>query len=193
MIITCDTCLSRYRYDESRFAGKRVKKVRCTKCLTIFEVENPALNPAASSTLRESVEETYVRLADETGVDKKTSAGSRRPPLAAGRPSEDGLELPPGAKLSLAVISGPAAGTIFPIEKPRVVIGRQDADIVLEDPEVSRHHTAIEVAGENVTLVDLESTNGTFLGEQAVKVAPIGNQQEFTIGGSTLMLIVTHA
>jgi len=191
MIITCDTCLSRYRYDESRFAGKRVKKVRCTKCLTVFEVENPALNPAAS-TLRESAEETYVRLADETGVERK-AAGPRRPPLAGGRPTEDELELPAGAKLSLAVISGPAAGTMFAIDKPRVVIGRQDADFVLEDPEVSRHHTAIEVAGENVTLVDLESTNGTFLGEQAVKVAPIGHQQEFTIGGSTLMLIVTHA
>ena len=192
MIITCDTCLARYRYDESRFAGKRVKKVRCTKCLSVFEVENPAFS-GGGSTLRDGVEETYIRLADETGADKKTAPGTRRPPLAGGRPTEEDLALPPDAKLSLAVISGPAAGTIYPIQKPRIVIGRSDADFVLEDPEVSRHHTAIEVAGEHVTLVDLDSTNGTFLGEQPVKVAPISHQQEFTIGGSTLMLIVTHA
>jgi S-DNA-T family DNA segregation ATPase FtsK/SpoIIIE len=90
------------------------------------------------------------------------------------------------------VIAGPAAGTIFPIEKPRIVIGRQDADFVLEDPEISRNHTAIEVAGERVTLIDLQSTNGTFLGEEAIREAPLANQQEFSIGGSTLMLIVTR-
>ena len=72
------------------------------------------------------------------------------------------------------------------------MIGRQDADFVLEDPEVSRHHSAIEVAGEIVTLVDLDSTNGTFIGDQAIHDAPLSNQQEFSIGGSTLMLIVTR-
>ncbi len=102
------------------------------------------------------------------------------------------LALPADAKLSLAVIAGPAAGTIFPIETPRVVIGRQDADIVLEDPEISRNHSAIEVSGESVTLIDLQSTNGTFIGEEAIREAPLSNQQEFSIGSSTLMLIVTR-
>src|SRR5262245_24517722 len=193
MIIVCDTCLARYRYDEARFAGKPVKKVRCTKCLSVFEVENPALKGAASSQLRESVEETYIRLAEETGGTGASDPSRRRPAVASfPRPSGEELVLPSDAKLSLAVISGPAAGTIYAIEKPRIVIGRQDADFVLEDPEISRHHSAIEVAGERVTLLDLDSTNGTFLGEQQIRVAPLANQQEFSIGGSTLMLIVTR-
>jgi predicted Zn finger-like uncharacterized protein len=192
MIIVCDTCLARYRYDEARFAGKPVKKVRCTKCLSVFEVDNPALRGAASSQIRESVEETYIRLADETGGTGAPDPSRRRAPAAFPRPSGEELALPSDAKLSLAVISGPAAGTIFAIEKPRIVIGRQDADFVLEDPEISRHHSAIEVAGERVTLLDLDSTNGTFLGEQQIRVAPLANQQEFSIGGSTLMLIVTR-
>ncbi|HEY7111737.1 MAG TPA: FHA domain-containing protein [Thermoanaerobaculia bacterium] len=192
MIITCDTCLARYRYDETRFAGKRVKKVRCTKCLTVFEVENPAFTPAGPSTLRESVEETYIRLSDETGAGKPPESARKRPIVGAGRPAGEPLMLPTDAKLSLAVISGPAAGTIYAIEKPRVVIGRQEADFVLEDPEISRHHSAIEVSGERVTLIDLQSTNGTFIGEQPIREAPLGHQQEFSIGGSTLMLIVTR-
>jgi len=194
MIIVCDSCLARYRYDESRFAGRRVKKVRCTKCLSVFEVDNPAFGTPAGGTVREGGEETYIRLADETGgAARPSDRPARRPPVAPSRrPSESELSLPADAKLSIAVISGPAAGTIYPIEKPRVVIGRQDADFVLEDPEVSRHHTAIEVAGEQVTLVDLESTNGTFIGEQQIRDAPLSHQQEFSIGGSTLMLIVTR-
>jgi predicted Zn finger-like uncharacterized protein len=194
MIIVCDTCLARYRYDESRFAGKRVKKVRCTKCLTVFEVENPALAVSAAGSVREGADETYIRLADETvGPDKPSSATPRKVPLASSsRPAGAALSLPADAKLSIAVIAGPAAGTIYAIEKPRIVIGRQDADFVLEDPEVSRHHSAIEVAGEQVTLVDLESTNGTFIGDEQIRDAPLSHQQEFSIGGSTLMLIVTR-
>jgi predicted Zn finger-like uncharacterized protein len=193
MIIVCDTCLARYRYDESRFAGRKVKKVRCTKCLSVFEVQNPAFG-AGPGSVREGVDETYIRLADETGGTGKGSETPirRPPPASSGRPPATALSLPADAKLSLAVIAGPAAGTIYPIEKPRIVIGRQDADFVLEDPEISRHHSAIEVAGELVTLVDLDSTNGTFIGEQAIRDAPLSNQQEFSIGGSTLMLIVTR-
>jgi predicted Zn finger-like uncharacterized protein len=192
MIIVCDTCLARYRYDESRFAGRRVKKVRCTKCLSVFEVANPAFAAGAGS-VREGVDETYIRLADETGgTDTSAETPRRVPPVSSGRTPGTALSLPADAQLSIAVIAGPAAGTIYKIEKPRVVIGRQDADFVLEDPEVSRHHSAIEVAGEIVTLVDLESTNGTFIGDQAIRDAPLSNQQEFSIGGSTLMLIVTR-
>jgi predicted Zn finger-like uncharacterized protein len=192
MIIVCDSCLTRYRYDEARFAGKRVKKVRCTKCLSVFEVENPAFAGAAGTTLREGVEETYIRLAEETGGSKPSEPARPPPAAAVSRPAGEPLALPADAKLSLAVIAGPAAGTIFPIEKPRVVIGRQDSDIVLEDPEISRNHSAIEVSGERVTLIDLESTNGTFIGEEPIREAPLSNQQEFSIGGSTLMLIVTR-
>jgi len=193
MIIVCDSCYSRYRYDEARFAGKRVKKVRCTKCLAVFEVENPAFTGGSGGSVRDAVDETYIRLADETGVPKPPGRSTaKRRVTQTGRPGPDELALPPGFKLSLAVIAGPAAGTIFPIEKPRVVIGRQDSDIVLEDAEISRTHSAIEVAGERVTLVDLESTNGTFVGEEQIREAPLSHQQEFSIGGSTLMLIMTR-
>ena len=66
-------------------------------------------------------------------------------------------------------------------------------DLALDDPEVSRQHAAIEVAGERVRVIDLGSSNGTFVGDESVAEAPLENQAEFTIGGSTLMLIVTPA
>jgi pSer/pThr/pTyr-binding forkhead associated (FHA) protein len=80
---------------------------------------------------------------------------------------------------------------MFLIEKPRTLIGREGVDLALDDPEISRQHAAVEVAGERVTVIDLGSANGVQVGDQSVAEAPLENQAEFTVGGSTLMLIVT--
>ena len=40
-------------------------------------------------------------------------------------------------------------GRIFLVEKPRVIVGRGDADVVLNDTEVSRQHAAIELRDGN--------------------------------------------
>jgi predicted component of type VI protein secretion system len=48
--------------------------------------------------------------------------------------------------------------------RPRVTIGRgRDCDIVLDDPKVSRRHVAVERALDRYFLVDLGSSNGTFV------------------------------
>ncbi len=70
----------------------------------------------------------------------------------------EGLALPTNARIILTVISGPAKGNVYKMEKPRVVIGRTDADIVLNDTEVSRWHCSIEVKDKIVRLRDLDST-----------------------------------
>lgn len=182
MIIECDQCQAKYHYDEARFAGKPAKKLRCSKCRAVFEVVNtrafeaqPPLKPPLSP------EETRIRRGDRP----------RSAPARPERPAPETLKLPTDLKLSLAVIAGPDAGRIFLIEKPRIVIGREGVDLALEDPEISRHHAAIEVAGDLVTVVDLGSSNGTVIGDTQVAEALLENHGEFTIGGSTLMLIVT--
>lgn len=185
MIIECDRCYARYRYDESRFEGKASKKVRCTKCLAIFEIFHSASDsdgPARPG------EETVARLEPDSQKPRESTA--KRP--GAGQPRKAAeLKMPSAHKVSLAVIAGPEAGRIFPVEKPRVVIGRHDADFNIEDPEVSRSHAAVELSGDKVVLLDLGSTNGTFVGEERIHECPIENQSEFSVGGSTLMLILT--
>jgi predicted Zn finger-like uncharacterized protein len=193
MIIECDRCYARYRYDENRFEGRSSKKVRCTKCLAVFEIYNtPAFEAQPPLPTDADLASPDWKPGEDTGRSKDTSTAKRRAVTPADRrrnPSE--LKLPADSKLSLAVIAGPDSGKIFPIGKPRVVIGRQGADINVEDPEISRAHAAIEVAGERVTLVDLGSTNGTYIGEEQVAEVALENQAEFTVGGTTLMLIVT--
>ena len=190
-IIECDRCYARYRYDEARFEGKASKRVRCTKCLSIFEIFNTASDEEAPGAGRPG-EETVHRLeADATDPRKEPTAKRFTSGAGAARRTGSDLKMPASSKLSVAVIAGPEAGRIYPLEKPRAVIGRHDADINVEDPEVSRSHAALEVSGEKVTLVDLGSTNGTFVGEEQIRECVIENQSEFSVGGSTLMLIVT--
>jgi len=61
-------------------------------------------------------------------------------------------------------------------------------DIVVDDSEVSRQHCALEVHGAKVLLVDLGSTNGTFVGGQRIEASEIEHLGEFRIGGTTFML-----
>jgi predicted Zn finger-like uncharacterized protein len=191
VIIQCDRCYARYRYDEARFEGQPSKKVRCTKCMTIFVVQNPLLPGAPAP-----IEGEAAPKMDDTATQGREEA--RSPTTARTRLTTEErkkafaeLKLPSDAKLSLAVISGPQAGRIFVLEKPKVVIGREDADIVLEDPELSRQHAAVEVSGDRITLMDLASTNGTYVDEEQITEVQLENQGEFTVGGSTLMLIIT--
>lgn len=185
MIVECDQCHAKFQYDEGRFGGKASKRLRCSKCRAIFEVVNtrafeaqPAVRP------RLPLEETAIRHSGQGGA----RAARREPPA---RPPAGKLELPQDVKLSLAVIAGPDAGRMFLIEKARTVIGREGVDLALDDPEISRQHAAVEVAGERVTVIDLGSANGVQVGDHSVAEAPLENQGEFTVGGSTLMLIVT--
>ena len=118
------------------------------------------------------------------------SAGAPR--LARGGDIEDiTLHLPPGKAIALSVIAGPAKGLVYPVQKARVVMGRADADIIINDKEISRWHCAIEIKDDVIRLRDLESTNGTFFEDERVRVAELKHLSEFRIGSSVILLSVT--
>ncbi len=232
MIIQCMSCQARYHYDESRFGGASVKKIKCTKCATVFEIRNPSVAPAPSvSTVRSSAGPSPDEFSlDETALTearkrKNPPAGAPGSPARAavavtslapdgtgpiGMPEVAGttdkvpitgalrnparpLRLPTDQRLSLACISGPDSGRIFEIDKPRIVIGRANADIVVADIQCSRQHAAIEVMDEHIFVADLNSTNGTYVNDQRVNRAELDNRTEFEIGTTTLMLIRSYA
>ena len=101
---------------------------------------------------------------------------------------DDGAQLPPTQTVVLTIISGPGKGASHKLAKPRVVVGREGADIALPDPEVSRHHCVVEVRNTFVNLRDLDSTNGTFFEEERVRAAMLGNGAEFRIGETVIRL-----
>jgi eukaryotic-like serine/threonine-protein kinase len=60
---------------------------------------------------------------------------------------------------------------LFPFKMNRLTIGRDsDNDVVLTDQKTSRHHARIEFDGKSFRVIDLNSTNGSFLDN--VKLLP---------------------
>jgi Protein of unknown function (DUF3662)/FHA domain len=73
------------------------------------------------------------------------------------------------------------------LDKRRTVLGRsRDADVQIEDPNVSRRHAEIVQEGSAYWLVDLGSTNGTEVDGKRVQRAQLGDGSSFTVGETTL-------
>lgn len=101
-------------------------------------------------------------------------------------------ELPQDKNVALAVTQGPLKGKVFPITQPRVVLGRAGADIVVADGEVSRQHCALEIHGQRARLLDLGSTNGTWVDGERVEARELEHLSEFRIGETVLIFTVTN-
>ncbi len=79
------------------------------------------------------------------------------------------------APTQLHVIAGPDAGGVHLLHGGQIHIGRSaDADVPLDDPDVSRLHCAVTVAADGrVSVADLDSTNGTTLDGTRVSSRPV--------------------
>jgi hypothetical protein len=143
---------------------------RCSKCGKTTVVE---LKSRPDSTVVISPLPSFARA-------KASSSNPRLPPL------DDGLRLPADKNVVLTVMSGPGKGTVHRLTKPRVILGRQGADIPIDDPEISRHHCLLEVRETYINLKDMDSTNGTFFDGERARAAMLQDGTEFRIGESLI-------
>jgi len=111
---------------------------------------------------------------------------------AALKPSYSGKEVPdPGHKPAfLYVDRGPGAGQLIPLKQGSVVVGRiSSADLRINHPSVPRQHAQLGRRGEEFTVEDLGSQNGTYVNRRRVRgpthVLP---GDEITVGTALLKL-----
>jgi pSer/pThr/pTyr-binding forkhead associated (FHA) protein len=78
----------------------------------------------------------------------------------------------------------------IPITQAEFLIGRgADCDLRLRDTEISRHHCTIRVGADEATLVDLGSSNGTFLNGQRVRSqAALHTGDQLQLGAATFVV-----
>ncbi len=97
---------------------------------------------------------------------------------------------PTGAAFaSFLVRSGGLMGQRLPVKTPVVNLGRADYnDIVLPDPSISTSHAKLQRREGVWVLVDLDSTNGTFVeGERVKGEAPLGPGAMVRLGDVQLL------
>ena len=76
----------------------------------------------------------------------------------------------------------------YELSAPLTILGRgTDCDLRLVDPGVSRHHAELRVEDDEVVLVDLGSTNGTFVNGQPVRRVALTDGTRVTLGRTTLV------
>ncbi|MFF3610175.1 FHA domain-containing protein [Streptomyces sp. NPDC002580] len=94
--------------------------------------------------------------------------------LCLGAPAEPGPDLD-DVSAQLHVVAGPDAGGVHLLHGGQIRVGRSaDADVPLDDPDVSRLHCAVTVTSEGrVSVADIGSTNGTTLDGSRVDGRPV--------------------
>jgi len=85
---------------------------------------------------------------------------------------------------------------IYPISGPKVILGSSDkCDVVINALEISRKHVCVLVEGDQYSVVDLGSTNGSFINEN--RLTP-GKKIEFTtffplrLGSNVLVTLIAE-
>ena len=93
----------------------------------------------------------------------------------------------PRPQWRLAVVSGPAAGALLPLDSGRVEVGR---DLLGGDPTVSGRHFVLDRDGEAFEIADIGSTNGTFVDGYPVGASGVelGHGAVITAGATRLRL-----
>lgn len=91
----------------------------------------------------------------------------------------------------LRIVAGPGAGRQFSLPAGATIIGRdEEADLVLEDPYVSKKHARIEVSGV-IELVDLNSANGILVDGETVTRVTLVSGQEVQLGDTRIQIALT--
>ncbi|HEY7580706.1 MAG TPA: FHA domain-containing protein [Acetobacteraceae bacterium] len=128
------------------------------------------------------------------GVARALAAASPEP--ADDEAGEATLNLRPGQATSaatepqhhLVIVQPESAVRRVALQPGSLTIGRAPpSTLLLEAPEVSRAHCRIDVAGDEVTVTDLKSTNGTFIDNKRLTgTAPLPHGALLRVGNYVL-------
>jgi EmrB/QacA subfamily drug resistance transporter len=88
----------------------------------------------------------------------------------------------------LLVSEGPLAGSRFSVDG-RLVIGREGADVSIDDPEISRRHAVVRVVEGSLVVEDLNSLNGTWVNGRRIALPTLVEPGDAITVGSTVLEI----
>jgi len=99
-----------------------------------------------------------------------------------------------GVQAELTIETGPDAGRKHRAGDHAMRLGRSpDNDVILRDPATSGHHARLERRGDQFWLVDLGSTNGTFVNGESIQEKQLNHGDRVTVGQNSVHFAVLGA
>lgn len=169
-----------------------------------LEVYSDSLGQELSKLAREyATEQGYsfvgpVRVRFDTAEDLKTGRFRIRSGVIRGSTIQEGEIRQPapehssrqGSKVQGSprlFVEGKGEQAPYDLGEQVTLLGRgTDCDLRLVDNGVSRHHAEIRMEGDDFVLVDLGSTNGSFVNGQQVRKARLSDGTRVSLGQTTL-------
>lgn len=98
-----------------------------------------------------------------------------------------GLTPRKGSVPHIQIMTGENAGQIFLLDNPETTLGRDEScEIQLMETGISRRHARFISIPGSVTLVDLNSTNGTYVSEKQIDKTTLSRGETISFGGAVL-------
>jgi pSer/pThr/pTyr-binding forkhead associated (FHA) protein len=166
----CTAC-GKQNPDDARF---------CSQCGTRLVVAGPAsAEPSGEATATIQIGQ---------GADKVETSDRALNPVDAAAVDA----LPVGHAL-LVVQKGPGAGSRFLLDQDVVNAGRHpESEIFLDDVTVSRRHAVFNRDGDQFTVSDVGSLNGTYVNRDRIEKVQLTDGDEVQIGKYRLVFFAGH-
>lgn len=189
MKITCENCLTIYEVPDEKVKANEM--IECPVCQYVFinkrKIDVPPDDTEKSAAVVDAgVERDYGKTmygeVDEAGKVKQAEV----------QVTEGRLKAIPEDKELFVVISDSSGMEIkHQIKTSECILGRgEGSDIIINDPEVSRKHCAIDIYENKFVIRDLESTNGTYLNDTRIKEDLLKEGDRIRIGNTLLTFVV---
>ena len=81
---------------------------------------------------------------------------------------------------------------VYPVDKPEMLIGRSpECDIHIDEQTISRVHARVTAKPDKFVVEDLNSLNGTYINNDAIKRGHIEDKDSVTVGNVALVFRTT--
>ena len=182
-VVACPKCRALLR-----FAGGESRLGRCHSCTHVFVFDDTAISELVvpSSEVEELPRIELLAIGATEGDDDDDEVGATIMRTTA----RAGAAVAPRETVR-CVLVGDSPRIRYELAKDVVLIGRHNADLTVNDPDVSRRHCTVERSAGKVIIRDLKSTNGTLVNGVRVDVEVLKDGDRIRVGSTELRLVVT--
>src|ERR1700722_7780527 len=94
----------------------------------------------------------------------------------------------------LVSVAGPLCGGVYPLSDQEVTVGREPLNwLSVQSMRLSRRHCSLRVEGDQLRVLDLDSTNGTYVNDLPIRERYLNHGDQLRIGDCLFVFLTSDA